>query len=289
MGTFYLAPTANFVSKTLNGAITDAGTTITLNNTTNLIAPGVAVIDRTDSAGTSTPNAREVIAYTGISGNDLTGVTRGFDNSTARSHADGAIVEFAPAVGMWNNLTTIVSSALTGDGYLKAINSPVSIAIGRFTQFDTPSIASIARLESPFIKAASGIISIATVAGHLNVSGASVVGLGKTAVFAFIGSLSGPTTLVQTPLATPQAGNVEWINIITRTVASGASAIFDINKNGTTIFTDQNTRPAITGGGTFVSVASIAVKNFSAGDRLSWDYDTTGGHITDFNIEVKFQ
>lgn len=147
MPTFWTAPTANFIQKTLSGAITDVATTITLNNATNLQSPGYAVIDRTDSAGTSTPNAREVIYYTGISGNDLTGVTRGADGSTARSHSDGAIVETMPTIGMWNSLTTIVATAMTSDGYLKAIASPVSIARGQFTQFVTPSIASIARAE----------------------------------------------------------------------------------------------------------------------------------------------
>ena len=126
--TIYLAPTANFVSKTLSGAITSGAGTITLNNTTNMQAPGYVVIDRTDSAGTATPNAREVVSYTGISGSDLTGCSRGADNSSGLSHADGAIVETMPTVGLWNSLATVVSSGFNGDGYLKAIASPVSIA-----------------------------------------------------------------------------------------------------------------------------------------------------------------
>jgi hypothetical protein len=84
----------------------------------------------------------------------------------------------------------------------------------------------------------------------------------------------------------PQAGSFAWVNIITRTVASGASAIVDINKNGSSIFA-AGTRPAIAGGGTFVSTASLATKAFSEGDRISWDYDTTGGHITDFDIILR--
>ena len=126
--TIFLAPEVNFLEKTLNGAINDSAGTITLNNTTNIKAPGYAVINRVNSAGVATPSAREVIFYTGISGNDLTGCTRGADSSTARDHNDGAIVEFAPTAGMWNSLATIVSAGFTGDGYLKAINSPVSIA-----------------------------------------------------------------------------------------------------------------------------------------------------------------
>lgn len=255
IGTFFLAPTQNFLQKTLNGAINDSVTTVTLSSTTNVTAPGYAVINRVDASGTATPNSREVIYYTGISGNDLTGVTRAADGSTARSHSNSSIVEFTPTVGMWNSLTTIVSTALSPDGYLKAIGSPVSIAIMR-------------------------------IGTRLDVSAASVTGLGLNPVFVFTGSVSGPTTLLQTPLPMPRAGKWRSVSVITRTVASGASATIDINKNGTSIF-DTATRPSIVGGGTFVSTASFATRNFSQGDKISWDYDTgagTGGVITDFTI-----
>lgn len=154
------APTANFVTKTLSGTITDTQTTITLNSTTNLQAPGVVVIDRVDSSGTLTPNAREVVSYTGISGSDLTGCTRGADNSTNRTHADSAIVETMPTVGMWNSLSTIVATAVTTDGYLKAIASPVSIARMQIIQEAVTSIASIARIEGGYL-ALNSVASIA--------------------------------------------------------------------------------------------------------------------------------
>lgn len=158
--TFYLAPLQNYIEKTLSGGIDDTTTTITLNNTTNLRAPGYIVINRRNSSGTLTPNSREVIPYTAISGNDLTGCTRGGDGSTARTHSDQSIVETVLTVGMWNNLATIVSTGFTADGYLKAIGSPVSIARGELTQFVTPSIASIARGE--IANLTSSTASIAT-------------------------------------------------------------------------------------------------------------------------------
>lgn len=158
---FYLAPTANYVQKALNGSINSTQTTITLNNTTNMSSPGYIVVDRVNSSGVATPNAREVISYTGISSNDITGCVRGEDGSTAASHNDTAIVETIHTIGMWNSLTTIVSAGFTQDGYLKAISSPVSIG----------------RLETPFIKASSALLSIVTLSGHLNASGASLVGL----------------------------------------------------------------------------------------------------------------
>lgn len=271
--TKYVAPTANYWSTTLNGAISDSTTTITLNSVTNLQAPGYLVINREDGSGNATPNAREVIYFTGISGNDITGAVRGADNSTARSHSDGSLVESTMTVGVWNSLVTVIDSAIDDNGYLRAVASPVSIA----------------RVEAPFLRAPSALISVATILGHLNASGASLTGFPIVPVFSFTGSVSGPTTLVQTPLPMPRAGQWSYVNFLTRTVASGASAFIDINKNGTSIF-DAGTRPTIAGGGTFVSTASISVKNFNQGDRISWDMDTGAGlglHITDFNIILR--
>ena len=110
------APTSNFWSTSLNGAINDSVTTITLNSTTGLQAPGRLVINRQGSTGKNTPSAREVISFTGISGSDLTGVTRGADNSTARSHADGSLVESAMVVGNWDALYKVIDQEHNADG-----------------------------------------------------------------------------------------------------------------------------------------------------------------------------
>ena len=131
-------------------------------------------------------------------------------------------------------------------------------------------------------------MSVATVLSHLNASGASLTGFPLTPTFVFTGSLSGPTTLLQTPLIMPRAGQFSFVNFTTRTVASTASAWVDINLNGSSIF-DAETRPVIAAGGTFYSSASINTKNFDRGQRLSWDFDTTAdkdGHIVDFNIQL---
>lgn len=268
----YVAPTVNYFSTTLNGTINDSVTTVTVNSVTNLQAPGYLVLDREDGSGTATASAREVIYFTGISGSDLTGVTRGADNSTARSHSDGALVESMMTVGVWNSLVTVVDRAIDDNGYLKAIASPVSIS----------------RLEAPFGRVPSALVSVATVLGHLNASGASITGFPLTPTFVFVGSLSGPTTFVQTPLVMPRAGQWSFVNFITRTVASTTSMYIDINKNGSSIF-EAGTRPVIAAGGTFYSSASINTKNFDRGNKLTWDLDgedAADGHITDFNIEL---
>ena len=72
------------VSTTLNGAITDAAATT-----------GITLTDSTDfpSSGTSYVQIdSEEISYTGISSDELTGVTRGVRNTTAATHSDGATI-----------------------------------------------------------------------------------------------------------------------------------------------------------------------------------------------------
>src|SRR3990167_3882523 len=143
----FVAPSSNYFSTTLNGGISDAAETITVNSVTNLQAPGYLVINREDGSGLATPNAREVIYFTGISGSDLTGVTRAADNSTARSHSDGALVESTMTVGVWNSLVTVVDNAMDDNGYLRSIASPMSIARLQGNQMALNSIASLAEIQ----------------------------------------------------------------------------------------------------------------------------------------------
>ena len=73
---------ANALTTTLNGAINDSTTTIVLTSVVNFPSTGTNHIQI----------GSEEISYTGISGNTLTGVTRGARGTTAASHSDGATV-----------------------------------------------------------------------------------------------------------------------------------------------------------------------------------------------------
>lgn len=157
----YRSPDDNFVSTTLNGAINDSATTITLNDASKLNAPGYIVIDREDSSGTATADKREIVSYTGISSNQLTGCTRGADNSTARSHNDGALVEPTFTVGMWENLqTNIMTSNATVATILTtpkvmATNATVTTLLQGPRAIFT-SLASVTALEIQTYISASG-------------------------------------------------------------------------------------------------------------------------------------
>lgn len=69
---------------TLNGAITANATTITLTSATEFPSSG--------SARVVSGNGTEYFTCTGISTNDLTGITRGAFNTSAVSHTSGSTV-----------------------------------------------------------------------------------------------------------------------------------------------------------------------------------------------------
>lgn len=151
------APTSNAFSTTLNGAINSTATTITLNSVTGLQnKAGILVIDRVNSAGTSTPSSREYIYFTGVSGSSVTLPSaadgRGQGGSTGQSHADGAVVEAIMDVDAWNGLMDSYDvqhndagthNALTTDTF--SATSLVSISSSLFVagQGNFPSTVSI--------------------------------------------------------------------------------------------------------------------------------------------------
>ena len=86
------------ISTTLNGALLDdtagtggSGTSITLADTSQLPSSGTNFIQV----------GNEEISYTGVSGNDLTGITRAVRGSTRSSHSDGAAVKNSSNYVAW--------------------------------------------------------------------------------------------------------------------------------------------------------------------------------------------
>jgi len=76
----YITQEDEITTTTLNGSHSDSVTTLTLTSTTGFDSTGKVYI------------GSEIITYTGILGNDLTGCTRGAESTTAASHASGVQV-----------------------------------------------------------------------------------------------------------------------------------------------------------------------------------------------------
>lgn len=244
--------TSNAFQTTLNGNVLSGDNTITLTSVTGLQAPGVLVIDRVDGDGTATNSLREYISFTGISTNTLTGVSRGLGGSIAQSHQSGGVVEETMSVTHWGDLLDFLAVSHDASGNIVTSNATIATL----------------RLHT-----------------HLNASGASITGnFPINPAWVIGGSVSQATTAIGKPLIMPQAGMIQYFSAVTRTPVSGGSLLLDINKNGVTIFTDQNTRLVFPAGGTYVSTASIAIKTLAAGDILTVDIDNGGGTANDLTV-----
>ncbi|GIW70312.1 MAG: hypothetical protein KatS3mg101_1059 [Patescibacteria group bacterium] len=112
-------PLYNGLQKTLDAQLNVGVTSqMTLNNTTGVQnKPGVVVIDRIDTSGAEKSSVvREYISYTGVSGNNLIGLTRGLGGSTDQDHAVGAIVEFIPDVTVFQAINDVITTEHNPDG-----------------------------------------------------------------------------------------------------------------------------------------------------------------------------
>lgn len=155
MAKLYFPPTQNGLQKTLDAQLNVGVTSqMTLNNTTGVQnKPGVVVIDRIDTSGAEKSSAvREYISYTGVSGNNLTGLTRGLGGSTDQDHAVGAIVEFIPDVTVFQAINDVITTEHNTDGTHKtsAVVTPTAVQTLTNKTFDNPiTIKQVATPSNP--------------------------------------------------------------------------------------------------------------------------------------------
>jgi len=134
MANLYSVPLKNSVQHTLAGTLTQSETgTITLDSSVVLelqatsSMKGLLVIDRVDVNGALTPTKTEYIAFTGVTGSTVTGLTRGLSGTTAQGHAIGAVVEFVPDVTWGQALNDVITTQHNSDGTHKTL-SMISLA-----------------------------------------------------------------------------------------------------------------------------------------------------------------
>lgn len=307
----YKEPTQDFVSTTLNGSINDSVDSIVLNDASKMQYPGYVIIDREDGNGTSTPSAREIVSYTGITGNTLTGCTRGANDSTARSHSDGALVEATITVGMWSGLREAFTDTFGDSGTEFNVSNATISQVTHLTRIVGTSIASISRVESKFINgiqmALSSIASVpraefnyvntkqmalssAATISQLNVvtslcaSGASLFGVssGYNVLFQVPGSLASYKDVSGIAIM-PSAGAISELIGYVKTPSSISSIAAYVVKQGGTVMGMIN----ILGGATYGSSASIANSALIKGDNLTLDIRSTASSASDLSILMR--
>ena len=97
-------------------------------------------------------------------------------------------------------------------------------------------------------------------------------GAGGLSPMMILGGLASGSNL--TPLLLIEdALTLKSVSAFLKSPASGAAVKLDINKNFTSIFTDQNTRLQIPAGGTYASTASVGTTALTPGNIISLDLD----------------
>ena len=94
------------------------------------------------------------------------------------------------------------------------------------------------------------------------------------------------TTGVKEQIRMPFAGEITFVTAALTTAPAGSTAIFDLNKNGTTMYTTQGNRPTIAAAATSVTATNPDVLTWAAGDRLSVEVDQIGSGTAGTNLTL---
>ena len=84
----------------------------------------------------------------------------------------------------------------------------------------------------------------------------------------------------------PFAGKISYVTAALTTAPVGASAIVDLHKNGTTMYTTQGNRPTIAAGSTYVTATLPDVLTWTAGDVLQLEVDQKGSSTDGADLSV---
>ena len=275
------AATVNDWHTTLADTISDSADIIGLVSTASLNpgqlqVPGVLIVDREDSTETLTPAKREYISFASVSGPTLYDVTRGLAGSTAQGHTVGSMIEETPSTTHWGDLLDWLAVEHNTDGTHNVFS--------QVRQINVTGVSGASGLKGDVTFVPGSNVSIYAVSGasgysHIMISAPTATpgGLFPFTVNGYLatGTNVCPLLLVENNLS-PKS-----ISAVLKAPASGASLVLDVNKNSTSLFTNQACRLSIAAGGTYASTASISTTAFVPGDLLTLDVDVgTGDTLT---------
>ena len=94
------------------------------------------------------------------------------------------------------------------------------------------------------------------------------------------------STGVKEQIRMPFAGEITFVTAAVTTAPTGSTAIIDLNKGGTTMYTTQGNRPTIAAGSTYVTATLPDVLIWAAGDVLQLEVDQKGSSTAGSDLSV---
>jgi hypothetical protein len=113
-----------------------------------------------------------------------------------------------------------------------------------------------------------GVLVVPVEAYTFSVTGAVAVATGKSRIY-----LEGDYV-------------VETVRAAVNTAPTGSALVVDVNRNGTTIYTDQANRPSIAPGTNSATGNNPAMTTLAAGDYLTVDVDQVGSTAAGSDLTV---
>lgn len=170
-----------------------------------------------------------------------------------------------------------VKAAANYDAVPNGSITSAKIADGAIVNADINASAAIA-----LSKLATGALPSAITVNASNFANSTIP---SEAVFTFPGTLTTGAKPIRYYCET--ARTIANVVANVSTAPTGASIIFDVNKNGTTIFSTQANRPTITASNFYDGSSTPNTTSVSAGEYLTIDIDQVGSTIAGANAVVK--
>jgi hypothetical protein len=201
-----LVEVTNNASSALSASITATDTTIGVSDIGEFPSSGFATL----ADNLTTPTKIEIISYTGKSGSNLTGVTRGVQGTSGQEFSSG-FAEVRPTAGHHEALRGAILAIETklGTGSTIAVNKLATLTASRAVVTDASGYVSTSSVTSTELGYLSGVTS--AIQTQLNAKGAGTVtsvALSLPALFTVSGSPITTTGTITATLATQTANTV---------------------------------------------------------------------------------
>jgi hypothetical protein len=256
---------ANFAYAKLSAGISATDTVLTVDDTSRF--PSAANLAAGEFWATIedplTTGAFEIVRITGKTSNSLT-VVRAQEGTAGVIHPTGVYIK-----------STLSAAVLR--------RARAAFVFTTATMPTTPVSAVLYVPGDFFFNETTGIVSVVKSDYTLQALGASVEGF----QFSWIGTLAVAQGVTRIYLE--QAYTFVSCRASLGLAPTGASAIVDVNKNGTTIYTTQTARPTIVDGGFTAVGNSPAVTSFAQGDYITVDIDQIGSTTAGSHLVVQLR
>lgn len=257
-----LVEVKNNASSTLSGNVLIGDVTIGVTDIAEFPTTGFGTL--TDDL--TTPTKTEIISWTGISGSNLTGCTRGAQGTSAAAFSSGNFIEVRPTAGHHEALRGAVIAIETklGTGTAIAVNKLAALTASRLMVTDASGFASAASVTATEAGYLSGVTS--AIQTQLNAKGAGdVVGPASATDDAIARFDLTTGKLIQNSVVTiaDTTGNMAGVGTLnTHTIPAGTDTFVLLAANQT-LTTKTLTSPDINGG-TADSLTSLSVRSTGA-------------------------